>query len=250
MNEPEPDLLVARGDDTIYLVRHPEPHEIALIVEVSDTTYRYDRDQKYPAFASAGIPVYWIVNLGERCIEVYTDPSPEGFATRRNYRPGDAIPVEFDGQPLGQIAVNDILPPTPAGRRPERTGTDRSAQRLPSRPGDIGRREGWHGCQMPEPLPGRIIRGVFEPRRRGARPVRRQRHDAGRGQDKKRHRRLPGFALSRDGAAAIGRRVEALRPGSVRPAAGGPSRADRREERTREISVRAVGPRDESQGRS
>ncbi len=115
LNEPEPDLLVARGDDAIYLVRHPEPHEIALIVEVSDTTYRYDRDQKYPAFAGAGIPVYWIVNLGERCIEVYTDPSPEGFATRRNYRPGDAIPVEIDGQPLGEIAVNEILPPKPAG---------------------------------------------------------------------------------------------------------------------------------------
>jgi Putative restriction endonuclease len=58
LNELEPDLLIARGDDADYLERHPEPDEIALVVEVSYTTYRYDRDQKYPVFAAAGIPVY------------------------------------------------------------------------------------------------------------------------------------------------------------------------------------------------
>ena len=114
LNEPEPDLLIVRGDDAVFLSRHPEPREIALIVEVSDATYRYDRDQKFPAFARAGIPVYWIVNLGARCIEVYTDPGPEGYSTQRDYGSGDVIPVAIDGRPLGQIAVDDILPPKPA----------------------------------------------------------------------------------------------------------------------------------------
>jgi Uma2 family endonuclease len=123
LNEPEPDLVIARGDETVYLERHPGPDEIALIVEVSDTTYRYDRDQKYPAFAKGGIPVYWIVNLSRRRVEVYTDPAPEGYGSRQDYRAGDAIPVVIDGQPLGRVAVDDILPPPPAVPAAEGNGT-------------------------------------------------------------------------------------------------------------------------------
>jgi Uma2 family endonuclease len=117
LNEPEPDGVVARGTRRAYLGRHPEPADIALVVEVSDTTYHRDRYEKSPAFARAGIPVYWIVNLLRRCIEVYTDPGPQGYATQRDYRAGDIVPVVIDGRPLGQIAVDDILPPEPAAER-------------------------------------------------------------------------------------------------------------------------------------
>src|SRR5262249_18396502 len=117
-NEPEPDLLVARGDDVRYLERHPQPSEIALVVEVSDTTYHRDRYEKYPAFAASGIPIYWIVNLSRRCIEVYTDPAPDGYRSQRDYHAGDVVPVIIDGTPLGQIAVDDILPPPQAAGAP------------------------------------------------------------------------------------------------------------------------------------
>lgn len=114
LNEPEPDGVVARGTRRAYLGRHPEPADIAMVAEVSDTTYHRDRYEKWPAFAAAGIPVYWIVNLPSRCVEVYTDPSPVGYATRQDYHDGQAIPVVIDGRPLGQVAVSEILPPPPA----------------------------------------------------------------------------------------------------------------------------------------
>jgi Uma2 family endonuclease len=113
-DEPEPDIVIARGTRATYLERHPDPADIALLIEVSDTTYHRDRGKKWEANARSGIPVYWIVNLPRRRVEVYTDPTPEGYRSRRDYRAGEAIPVVIDGQPLGEVAVDDILPPAPA----------------------------------------------------------------------------------------------------------------------------------------
>ncbi len=117
--------MVARGNRRAYLKRHPEPAEIALIVEVSDTTYHRDRNEKFAAYARAGIPVYWIVHLPLRRVEVYTDPGPEGYRTSEVFTEGQAIPVTIGGQHLGQIAVDDILPPPPD----EPTADDNGAQK-------------------------------------------------------------------------------------------------------------------------
>jgi Uma2 family endonuclease len=113
-NEPEPDVVVARGTRATYLERHPDAANIALIVEVSDATYHRDRGKKWDANARSGIPVYWIVNLPRRRVEVYIDPSPEGYRSRQDYHAGEVIPVVIDGQELGRVAVDDILPPAPA----------------------------------------------------------------------------------------------------------------------------------------
>ena len=113
-NEPEPDVVVARGTRATYLERHPDPADVVLMVEVSDTTYHRDRGPKWAANARSGIPVYWIVNLPRRRVEVYTDPTPEGYRSRQDYHAGEAIPVVIDGQLIGQVAVDDILPPPPA----------------------------------------------------------------------------------------------------------------------------------------
>src|ERR1700675_2821152 len=72
--EPLPDIAVVRGDFTRYLLRHPEPADIALIVEVSDTSIAKDRGEKRDNYAKAGIPVYWIVNLIDRQVEFFTEP--------------------------------------------------------------------------------------------------------------------------------------------------------------------------------
>jgi Uma2 family endonuclease len=123
LNEPEPDLLIARGDDAVYLKRHPEPHEIALIVEVSDTTYRYDQGEKYRVFAENGIPAYWIINLVDRRVEVYSRPVKAGrYRSHKDFGPGQQVPVVIDGQQLGRIAVDDILPPSSAAATAEGNG--------------------------------------------------------------------------------------------------------------------------------
>ncbi|MHB1559022.1 MAG: Uma2 family endonuclease [Isosphaeraceae bacterium] len=110
LNEPEPDLVVARGTRPTYRTRHPEPRDIGLIAEVSDTTYDRDRGKKWDANAKGGIPVYWIINLAKRRIEVDTDPGPAGYGSRQDYHAGEVVPVIIDGRQLGQILVDDILP--------------------------------------------------------------------------------------------------------------------------------------------
>lgn len=58
-SEPEPDVVVVRGDTRQYLDRHPGAEDIALVVEVSDTTLQRDRSLKKRIYARAGIPIYW-----------------------------------------------------------------------------------------------------------------------------------------------------------------------------------------------
>ena len=110
-DEPEPDIAIVRGSDADYRRRIPTADDVALLVEVSDSTLSQDRGKKRTAYAKAGIPVYWIVNLVDRQVEVYTRPVKEGrYRSRKDYKPGQQVPVVIDGQPLPPIAVDDILP--------------------------------------------------------------------------------------------------------------------------------------------
>jgi Uma2 family endonuclease len=113
-SEPEPDLLVVRGTRRDYRDRQPGPDEVVMVVEVADTTLRRDRGVKKRIYAAAGLSIYWIVNLKERQIEVYTGPTRRTkrptYAQRRDYRPEETIPVVIDNTEVGQIHVQEVLP--------------------------------------------------------------------------------------------------------------------------------------------
>src|SRR5207244_4349593 len=69
-DEPEPDLAVLREP----LGRHkPSAADTLLVIEVSDTTLRFDRERKLPAYRRGGVPEVWIVNLADRQLEIHTD---------------------------------------------------------------------------------------------------------------------------------------------------------------------------------
>ena len=72
-----------------------------------------DRGEKLRAYAKAAIPIYWIVNLVNRQVEVYTGPEVDDYATRQDFLPGQQVPLVIDGQQLGQVAVDGILPLPP-----------------------------------------------------------------------------------------------------------------------------------------
>jgi hypothetical protein len=112
-SEPEPDVALARGDDFTFATRHPESSEIGTAVEVSDSTLTRDRVEKGRIYARARIPIYWIVNLPDQRIEVYTDPSGPGpvpvYANRQDYGAGDLVPIVLDGVQIGHIAVSEII---------------------------------------------------------------------------------------------------------------------------------------------
>jgi Uma2 family endonuclease len=77
-SEPEPDFALVRGDEATYRNRHPGPADIGLIVEVSSSSLRVDRTGKGRIYAANGIPVYWVVNVVDKVIEVYTQPAGNG----------------------------------------------------------------------------------------------------------------------------------------------------------------------------
>jgi hypothetical protein len=112
-SEPEPDVVIASGSKEDYKKRHPKPPEVFLLVEIADTSLREDQTTKLELYAGAKLPVYWIVNLVDRLVEVYTEPrggKNPAYKKHVDYGPGDAVPVVVAGKELGRIAVKELLP--------------------------------------------------------------------------------------------------------------------------------------------
>jgi Uma2 family endonuclease len=106
-SEPEPDVAVVRGHRRDYILAHPSA--AVLLVEISDSILDYDRRRKGPAYARADVPDYWIVNLVERVVEVYRDPTPDrGYQTVQRFRPGESV-VPLSA-PHVSVAVDNLLP--------------------------------------------------------------------------------------------------------------------------------------------
>lgn len=111
IQEPEPDGAIVRGTPDDYPDRHPGPQDIAATIEVAHSSLRYDRTTKQRIYATAGIPVYLIVNLPESQIEVYENPVPaEGrYARRTDFKPGETIRLPLTPAVSIEVAVSDIL---------------------------------------------------------------------------------------------------------------------------------------------
>ncbi len=112
-SEPEPDVAVVRGSARDYSARHPGPHDIGLVIEVADASLRSDRNKRR-LYARARIICYWIVNLVDLQVEVYSDPSGPHESPRYReeaiYRADQSLPLVLDGKEIGQIPVRDLLP--------------------------------------------------------------------------------------------------------------------------------------------
>jgi Uma2 family endonuclease len=106
-SEPQPDITLLRPRPDFYVSAHPGPADILLVVEVADTSVEYDRGVKIPLYARAGIREYWIVDLAGESVEVYRDPSPEGYRQARQLRRSERIAPE--AFPDVEIAIDDIL---------------------------------------------------------------------------------------------------------------------------------------------
>jgi Uma2 family endonuclease len=81
MSEPEPDIAVVRLDDLDYANRHPAPADIFLIIEISDSTLRKDRQQKALIYAKAQIPEYWILAVNTRQAFIFRDTDGDRYQT-------------------------------------------------------------------------------------------------------------------------------------------------------------------------
>jgi Uma2 family endonuclease len=112
-SEPEPDISIVRGSRRDYTDHHPYPKDVALVVEVSDATLQRDRSIKLRVYANARIPVYWILNLPDQQLEVYTNPTGDGEAAHYNqqhiYQASDEVSVIIDNQEMGQVSVDSLF---------------------------------------------------------------------------------------------------------------------------------------------
>lgn len=89
--EPEPDLALLRRRGDYYRRRHPQAGEILLVIEVADSSLRYDRIEKMPRYAQAGIPEAWLVDVAAREVTIYSGPQPDGYAEERTVCRGERI---------------------------------------------------------------------------------------------------------------------------------------------------------------
>jgi hypothetical protein len=99
--------LTSSSED--YETRHPEPADVALIIEVADSSLRQDRDLM-PIYGGGVVPTSWIVNLSDREVEVYSHPFQAGYRSRQVFDASQEVPLVIDGSEIGRIAVADILP--------------------------------------------------------------------------------------------------------------------------------------------
>jgi Uma2 family endonuclease len=112
-SEPEPDLAVARGRRADYLRGHPGPGDVALVVEIADSSIKDDRQMALTY--GGGIPSYWVVNIRDRQLELYTNPSgpaaPLGYRHVQVLSPDNDVPLILDGQLIDGIPVAKFLLP-------------------------------------------------------------------------------------------------------------------------------------------
>ena len=111
---PEPDVAIVRGGPRDRARRHPRPDDVVLIIEVAESSLERGRGPKGRLYARAAIPVYWIVNLIDRRIEVHTNPTgptdEPKFQQTITYGPDDDLPVLVEGIQLTHLNVAELLP--------------------------------------------------------------------------------------------------------------------------------------------
>ena len=107
-SRPEPDLTLLRERADFYRSEAAGPEDVLLLIEVSDSSVNYDRNEKLALYARAGIPEVWITVLPERVIEAHAEPVGGRYTQMRTYSPGGTIaPACF---PDIALAVSEILP--------------------------------------------------------------------------------------------------------------------------------------------
>jgi Uma2 family endonuclease len=113
-SQPEPDFAIVRGTSASYLTRYPEAADTGILIEVAEASLLRDQRDKARIYARAKIAEYWIVNLSDWRLEVYSRPTgpieAPAYQADQSYTAGESLPLMLDGQTVANIAVADMLP--------------------------------------------------------------------------------------------------------------------------------------------
>lgn len=106
-SEPQPDVVLLKPREDFYASAHPQPKDVFLIIEVADTTIKYDREIKIPLYAEQGIVEVWLVDINSECVEVYREPATDGSQKIEKFSRGESLVIQaFDDV---NISVDEIL---------------------------------------------------------------------------------------------------------------------------------------------
>lgn len=106
-SEPQPDLALLRRRDDFYEAGHPQPSDVLLLVEVADTTIEFDREIKIPLYANSNISEVWLVDINQCLIEIYREPSPNGYQNIKELQSGQIIAMQ--AFPSVNFTVEEVL---------------------------------------------------------------------------------------------------------------------------------------------
>ncbi|MEM9162858.1 MAG: Uma2 family endonuclease [Cyanobacteria bacterium P01_F01_bin.4] len=114
-SEPSPDVAIAHNRADEYLTSHPGPDDLYLVIEISDSTLKYDRETKLSVYAEENITHYWIFNLVEAQLETYSEPYQDNqgnfsYRVKRVYLSDES--VNLPGLPDISIKLSEIFPAT------------------------------------------------------------------------------------------------------------------------------------------
>ncbi|WP_341730358.1 Uma2 family endonuclease [Microcoleus sp. EPA2] len=105
--EPQPDVVLLQPRADYYATAHPVPSEVLLLVEVADSTVDNDRNIKVPIYARSGIQEVWLWDLEVNCLEVYRNPTANGYTSIQKFERGEIVsPLAF---PEFEVSVDFIL---------------------------------------------------------------------------------------------------------------------------------------------
>lgn len=105
--EPQPDVVLLRPREDFYTAAHPRAEDVLLVVEVAETSLEYERRVKLPAYARAGVPEVWLLNLPDDRLEILRDPAPDGYRDARRLDRGERVaPILL---PDVGLAVDEVL---------------------------------------------------------------------------------------------------------------------------------------------
>ncbi len=106
-SEPQPDVVLLKPREDFYASAHPQPKDVLLVIEVADTTIKYDREVKIPLYAQEGVIEVWLIDINEECVEVYIEPANGIYKKVQKFSRGEILMIQaFDDV---NIDVDEIL---------------------------------------------------------------------------------------------------------------------------------------------
>jgi len=107
-NEPQPDIVLLKPRDDFYAVGGPKPSDILLIIEMADSSLRFDRRVKARLYAEMGISDYWVADLNAVCVFCYSDRDDKSYRVVRQFQKEESVAPEL--LPEDRIPVASLLP--------------------------------------------------------------------------------------------------------------------------------------------